>query len=98
VGCRSVRAEGAVRMIAKSYLIALLLALAAGLPGSEADPALPESKPRAMPDIPKPPYLTPIVDPVFGCRITRISGDAGSPIRNLDGKWGHVVRHHYSKD
>ena len=51
-----------------------------------------------MPDTAKPPYLSPIVDPVFGSKVTRISGDAGSPIRNLDGEWGQVVRHHYSKD
>ena len=85
-------------MIAKSYLIALMLHFAVGVLANGADPSLPEGAPWAMPDIAKPPYLSPIVDPVFGSRITRISGDAGSPIRNLDGEWGQVVRHHYSKD
>ena len=87
------RIEGAVQVIANSYLIALMLHFAGGVLANEADPVFPKRAPRAMPDIPKPPYLSPIVDPVFGSRITRISGDAGSPVRNLDGEWGHVVRY-----
>jgi len=49
-----------------------------GTEAAAADLALPRCLPRAMPEIPKPPYLSPIVDPAFGSRITRISGDAGS--------------------
>jgi hypothetical protein len=81
-----------------SSLIALMLLAAAVVPANGADPVLQRGTPQAMPDVAKPPYLNPIVDPVFGTKVTRISGDAGSPIRNLDGKWGQVVRHHYSKD
>ena len=85
-------------MIAKSYLIALVLLAASVVPANVADPALRRGALRAVSDKVKPPYLRPIVDPVFDSKVTRISGDAGSPIRNLDGEWGKVVRHHYSKD
>ena len=83
---------------ANSSLITLILLAAAVVPANGADPVLQRGTPQAMPDVAKPPYLKPIVDPVFGTKVTRISGDAGSPIRNLDGEWGQVVRHHYSKD
>ena len=36
------------------------------------------------PDIPKPAYRVPIIDPVFGTTITRIT-DAGQPIDNPTG-------------
>ena len=85
-------------MIAKASLIAHVLLAAVEGAANGADPALRKDMPEAIPEIVKPPYLTPIVDPVFGSKATRISGDAGSPIRNLDGEWGKVVRHHYSKD
>jgi hypothetical protein len=85
-------------MIAKSYLIALVLLAAVVGTANGADPALRRGEPQAMPDTAKPPYLSPRVDPVFGSTVTRISGDAGSPIRTGDGEWGRVVRHHYSKD
>ena len=85
-------------MIAKSYLIALVPLAAVVGTANGADPGLRKDMPETMPEIVKPPYLSPIVDPVFGSKVTRISGDAGSPIRNLDGRWGQVVRHHYSKD
>ena len=85
-------------MIAKWYLIAHVLLAAVVEAADGADPALRTDMPEAMPEIVKPPYLTPIVDPVFGSKVTRISGDAGSPIRNLDREWGKVVRHHCSKD
>ena len=85
-------------MIAKSHLIALAVLAVAVVPANGADPALRRGVLRAVPDTIKPPYLRPIVDPVFASKVTRISGDAGSPIRNLDGEWGKVVRHHYSND
>jgi hypothetical protein len=53
---------------------------------------------RSIPDVPKPGYLQSYVDPTFGTLITRISGDPGSTIPNIGGKWSNIVKHHYSKD
>jgi hypothetical protein len=56
----------------------------------------------SVPDIPRPGYLEQIVDPVFKTKITRITGDPGTPIITKDGQqigiWGNVAKHHYSKD
>lgn len=50
------------------------------------------------PAVPKPAYLTPFTDPVFGTKITRISGDAGTPIANLSGGiWRHSNVHRPSR-
>lgn len=54
---------------------------------------------RSVPEMAKPPYLTAVTDPVFGTRITRITGDPGDSISGIPGGiWGRVARHHYSKD
>ena len=51
------------------------------------------------PRLAKPPYLTPVTDPVFATQITRITGDPGTQVANIPGGiWGSVARHHYSKD
>ena len=56
----------------------------------------------SVPSISKPGYLESYTDPVFGTKVTRITGDQGSPIITKDGQtigtWGEVVKHHYSKD
>lgn len=47
----------------------------------------------------KPAYLTPYTDPVFKTKITRITGDPGTAIKNISGaKWGDIARHHYNSD
>lgn len=48
----------------------------------------------------KPNYLQTVTDPVFGTKITRISGDPGLSVPNgLPGQvWNNVSRHHYSLD
>ena len=55
-----------------------------------------------QPDVPKPDYLKPIIDPVFGAKITRIAGDADSPLiferSSEKAAWGSDVRHRYSKE
>jgi hypothetical protein len=51
-----------------------------------------------IPKISKPGYLNPITDPTFGTEVTRIAGNAGTPIDAVDGRWGREARHHYSKD
>lgn len=49
------------------------------------------------PSISKPNYLSPIQEPTFGTSITRITGDVGSPIQNIEGQnWRNLARHGYS--
>ena len=52
---------------------------------------------KQIPTVPKPGYLQSYVDPVFGNKVTRITGDPGTPIPQLGGVWGEVARHNYSK-
>lgn len=47
---------------------------------------------------PKPGYLQSYIDPLFGTKITRISGDPGTTIPNIGGEWGSVAKHHYQLD
>ena len=50
-----------------------------------------------IPQLEKPGYLQTITDPVFGTKITRITGDVGSPIPNISGEsWRNIARHGYS--
>ncbi len=51
----------------------------------------------AIPSLPLPGYLESYKDPVFGSRITRITGEPGSPIPNVEGNWAKIARHRYSK-
>jgi hypothetical protein len=49
------------------------------------------------PPLNKPNYLQTVIDPLFGTKITRISGDVGSTIPNTGGEtWRNVARHGYS--
>lgn len=48
-------------------------------------------------EVAKPGYLQATTDPVFGTKITRITGDVGAPIQNVNGEvWRNVARHGYS--
>ncbi len=51
-----------------------------------------------IPKIPQPGYLESYMDPVFGSKVTRITGNPGTDIPNTKGKWNKIARHHYSKD
>ena len=55
-----------------------------------------------IPNTPRPAYLESTIDPIFGTRLTRITGDPGSDIVTADGAkigtWGDVAKHHYAKD
>ena len=53
---------------------------------------------ETIPPVPQPGYLESYVDPVFGARVTRITGAPGTDLPNTDGKWAPIARHHYSKD
>jgi len=81
--------------------LATALAAAALLPAgvcAAADYPVTDTEVKAIPEVPRPGYLKPYVDPVFGTRVTRITGDPGTPIPVVGGVWGEVARHHYSKD
>lgn len=45
----------------------------------------------------QPGCLESYVDPVFGATVTRITGEPGTDIPNVGGKWGRVERHFHSK-
>lgn len=51
-----------------------------------------------IPSIPKPDYMTAYTDPVFKSQVTRVTGDPGTLIKNLDARWDKVARHGYSKE
>ena len=56
---------------------------------------LSDTQVRTLPSLPKPPYLQPMIDPTFGTKITRITGDPGTAMGSI-GTWGNVSRHGYS--
>jgi hypothetical protein len=49
-----------------------------------------------VPEVPKPAYLAPMTDPVFGTGIERITNDPGRPTSPILGRWGWDARHVYS--
>jgi hypothetical protein len=51
-----------------------------------------------IPDIPQPGYLESYLDPTFGAEVIRITGDPGTDIPHINGRWAPIARHHYSKD
>lgn len=56
------------------------------------------TKKVVIPKVEKPAYLVPFKDPVFGTKVTRITGDPGSLIPNIDSRWNQIARQGYSKD
>lgn len=53
---------------------------------------------HSVPTVSKPAYLVPTTDPVFGTKVTRITGDPGTAISGVSGGvWGNIVHHQYSK-
>ena len=46
----------------------------------------------------KPGYLETFVDPYFGSKVTRVSGDKGLSIPVIGGTWPQNCRNHYQKD
>ena len=51
----------------------------------------------SVPQVSRPRYLTPFVDPTFGSTEERIANDPGLPTTPLSGTWGTDARHVYSK-
>lgn len=98
-------------VVAQLVLLALFAALLGALPvhattfypGRDAcitDSSL--STPHIA--IPKPAFLSPVMDPFTGTKLMRISGDAGTPMLGVAGTqlgtavWSNSARPHYSKD
>ena len=54
---------------------------------------------RAIPlaPCPRPAYLAPARDPVFGARIVRVTGDTGQVVAPGLGRWGADARHVYAR-
>jgi len=50
-----------------------------------------------VPNLNKPGYLQTVTDPTFNTKITRITGDVGNAVPNVDGEnWRNIARHGYS--
>ena len=85
--------------LAASVLLVLTVAgtarapLPAGMSGTIGD----ASKVIAQPQLAKPSYLAPSIDPQFHTRLLRITNDPGQPTAPVEGVWGTDARHVYSK-
>src|SRR5205823_14732938 len=55
------------------------------------------SRSDSLPQLGRPAYLVPSLDPELHSLIMRIADDAGAPLASLAGTWGPDVRHTYSK-
>lgn len=51
-----------------------------------------------FPEVAMPGYLESLTDPTFGSNVTRVTGDVGELIPNVDARWDAVARHGYSKE
>src|SRR5690242_2192940 len=89
---RAVRAAASV-LLTLGALGAAKAPLSPGMTGTVTDAA----KVFAEPDVPKPGYLAPAIDPQFHTRLLRITNDPGQPVPNVNGAWGTDARHVYSK-
>jgi hypothetical protein len=70
----------------------------AGWRGLARGAAVMDTELKPLRDRPAPGYLESYVDPVFGSKVTRITGEPGSPIPGVEGiRWPEVARHGYSK-
>jgi hypothetical protein len=82
------------------WTAAVLLALAAqGAPQSAAAAScdfVTDTALHPAPAMAKPGYLVPYIDPVFGQKVTRVTGDPGDPVPNVGGTWGDRERHRYA--
>ena len=91
----------------RAGLLALLFSLCvADVVAADTAPAAPACTPIVtsitavfpLPQVPKPAYLVPTLDPTFGTTLTRIAGDSGSSTAPVSGTFGSDVRHHYMTD
>ena len=89
---RAVRVAASVLM-ALSITSAARAPLAPGMTGTVTD----ASKVIAEPELAKPSYLAPSIDPQFHTRLLRITNDPGQLTAPVSGSWGTDARHVYSK-
>jgi hypothetical protein len=50
-----------------------------------------------VPAVPRPSYMAPIIDPIFGTTVMRIANNQGNTTAPVSGTWGYDARHNYSK-
>lgn len=85
------------RTRALAALAGLLLAVFAPAADPPSGPLI-DRETKPIPGLALPAYLAPMIDPVFGTLVTRITGDPGSPVPGLASReWADVARHAYSK-
>ena len=93
------------RLIVRTLLIGITLATALacaerphaqGVPGFTGTITDPKTV-FTVPALPRPAYLTPVTEPTFGTRVTRITGEPGTVISPSLGVWGNDARQVYSK-
>src|SRR5215831_7781300 len=89
---RAVRAAASVLLVL-GVTGAAKAPLAPGMTGTVTD----ATKVIAEPQLAKPSYLAPSIDPQFHTRLLRITGDVGQPTTPVPGVWGTDARHVYSK-
>ncbi|MCM8534812.1 MAG: hypothetical protein NE334_02620 [Lentisphaeraceae bacterium] len=51
-----------------------------------------------QPILAKPKYLVPFSDPIFGSKITRVTGDPGTLMNGIDARWSNIARQNYPKN
>jgi PKD repeat protein len=78
-------------------LIAFTLFLLCG-PLASVFALVTDLNPRPTSPMAKPAYLQFGIEPDFGTKITRVSGDQGTAIPSAGGTWGDLVFHNYPKD
>ena len=69
------------------------------IPGENGVPCefVTDQEVKIIPQVARPGYLEPYLDPVFGTKIVRIT-DPEEAIPEVGGSWQKVARHHYSSD
>jgi hypothetical protein len=64
--------------------------------GSDLYNLVTDTNVKTEPTVPKPSYLGSYTDPLFGTKVTRITGDVGTAIPNIPGStWGNISRAGY---
>ncbi len=90
------RLSVAASILTSVCLGSLGLACAAAVP-SAGNAVTDAAAIHGIPSVAKPAQRTAVTDPVFGSRVTRISGDPGTMVTPALGAWGSDVRHVYSR-
>ena len=94
IGCRGYRLSAVSSLIWTMLIVACLTVYSGS--NATADTVYPPNTiydgPKNVPPLPRPGYLQPVIDPVFGAKITRIS-DESMGLSSAD-----YLQHHYSKD